>query len=53
MPRLPMQLLGGNSNPGLWQKVADHLKVKLCDTEITQFANGGTYTAAITTRNLS
>eukprot|EP00045_Choanoeca_perplexa_P023161 m.12501 g.12501 ORF g.12501 m.12501 type:complete len:286 (-) comp9964_c0_seq1:449-1306(-) len=42
MPRLPMQLLGGNSNPELWQRIADHLKVKICDAEIKQFANGET-----------
>eukprot|EP00730_Choanoeca_flexa_P013929 TRINITY_DN5886_c0_g1_i1.p1 TRINITY_DN5886_c0_g1~~TRINITY_DN5886_c0_g1_i1.p1 ORF type:complete len:388 (+),score=90.58 TRINITY_DN5886_c0_g1_i1:106-1269(+) len=42
MPRLPMKLLGGNSNPGLWAKVAEHLQVPLAETEIQQFANSET-----------
>ncbi|EDQ92649.1 uncharacterized protein MONBRDRAFT_13402 [Monosiga brevicollis MX1] len=37
-----MKLLGGNTNPELWEKVADYLSAKMCNLDVAKFANGET-----------
>ena len=37
-----MLLMGGNSHPGLAQKIANRLQMELCPTETFKYKNGET-----------
>jgi len=36
----PLRLIAGNSNPGLWQEISDHLGIPLTSAHVSRFSDG-------------